>query len=62
MIASAHGLNVFNGLQEKQDKRAPTIHEMRVGDSYVYFARIGGNWVDLAPRGNRLPEGVGQSS
>ena len=36
------------------------IHELeteRDGQKfYIYFARIGGKWVDLAPFGNRIPE------
>lgn len=32
------------------------IQEMKVGDKFVYFARINGQWIDLAPYGNRLPE------
>jgi hypothetical protein len=41
---------------------AKRIHELAIkrstGTEYIYFARIGGKWTDLAPYGNRLPEGV----
>ena len=37
-----------------------TIHELRLVRGgqikFVYFARIGGVWTDLAPFGNRLPQ------
>lgn len=36
------------------------IHELKTtshdgGTLYIYFAKIAGKWVDLAPYGNRIP-------
>lgn len=38
----------------------PKIHELRTtlpdgGTLFIYFAKIKGQWVDLAPYGNRIP-------
>jgi hypothetical protein len=44
----ADKLTIDGGIQELAIRRNREVQ-------YIYFARLGGQWIDLAPFGNRMP-------